>query len=188
MKKQYFIQHSDASLINDFDLPNDRFQSIAIGIRDMETDFLFTLIQKMCSFPIFVVLESVVFEHIETSILEKQISPFKFSSDGFIIKIDSADTLEWVCIHMVELISNGLEVFIFFGEDISEVDLIPTRNGDKPTEFKNLDFDKIETFMNIYEVGLMLFTKNETYNSPEKVIQYISEHYSLDLENSDIEY
>lgn len=187
MKKQYFVQHPDASLINEFVLPDDSLKSIAIGIRDMETEFLFTLIKNMCSFPIFVVMEPLDFEHIEKSILEKNLSPYKFSSDGFIIKINSVDVLECVCIHAVELISNGLEVFIFEGEGISEKDLVPTRHWDKPTEFKNLVFEKIETFLAVYEVGLTLFTENEKYNSPNKVTPYISEHYTLDLENSDID-
>lgn len=187
MKKHYFVQYPDASLLDNFVLPKNMFKSIAVGIRDMKTDFLFTLIQNMFSFPVFVVLESVVFEHIEKSILEQNISPYKFSSDGFIIKIDSADTLELICISTVELVLNGLEVFIFFGENISETDLIPTRDCDKPTEFKKLDFDKVETFIDVYEVGLTIFTKNETYNSPKKVMHYISKDYSLDLESSNIE-
>ncbi|AQU79548.1 hypothetical protein [Planococcus faecalis] len=187
MKKQYFVQYSDASLINDFVLPKGKFESIAVGIRDMETDFLFTLIQNISSFPVFFVLESVIFEHIETSISEKNISHYKFSSDGYIIKIDSTDILEWVCTNAVELVLNGLEVFIFFGEDISEVDLVPTRNWDSPTEFKNLDFDKVETFIDVYEVGLTIFTKNEKFNSPKKVTPYISADYLFDLENSDTE-
>src|SRR5690606_34397220 len=102
-------------------------------------------------------------------------------------KIDSIVMLEWVCTSTVELVLNGLEVFIFFGEDISEGDLVPTRNWDSPTEFKNLDFDKVETFMDVYEVGLTIFTKNEKYNSPKKVTPYISPDYLLDLENSDTE-
>ncbi|MCJ1909004.1 hypothetical protein [Planococcus ruber] len=187
MKKQYFVQYADVSLTNAFVLPKDMFQSIDVGIRDMDTDFLFTLIQNISSFPVFFVLESVVFEHIEANISEKNISHYKFSSDGYILEIDSADTLEWVCTSTVELVLNGLEVFIFFGEDISEVDLVPTRNWDRPTEFKNLDFDKVETFIDVSEVGLTLFTKNETYNSPRKLTPYISADYSLDLENSDTE-
>lgn len=187
MKKPYFIQYSDASLINDFVLPKGKFESIAVGIRDMEPDFLFELIQNISRFPVFFVLESVVFEHIEMSISEKNISHYKFSSNGYIIKIHSADILEWVCTNTVELVLNGLEVFIFFGEDISEVDLVPTRNWDGPTEFKNLNFDKVETFIDVYEVGLTIFTKNEKYNSPKKFIPYISADYSLDLENSDTE-
>ncbi|MFD1030791.1 hypothetical protein [Metaplanococcus flavidus] len=187
MKKQYFVQYPDVSLTNAFVLPKDMFQSIAVGIRDMDTDFLFTLIQNISSFPVYFVLESVVFKHIETSISEKNISHYKFSSDGYIIKIDSADKLEWVCTNTVELVLNGVEVFIFFGEDISEEDIVPTRNWDSPTEFKNLDFDKVETFIDVYEVGLTIFTKNEKYNSPKKVTPYISADYSLDLESSDTE-
>ncbi|MEC0300498.1 hypothetical protein [Peribacillus frigoritolerans] len=186
MKKDYFVQSSHDSIINDFALPDDIFKSIDVGIRDIETDFLFTLIQNMLSFPVFFVLESVIFEHIERIILEKRIPSYKFASDGFIIKVDSVDTLEVICDCTVDLVLNGLSVFIFSGQGLSEGNLVPTRSWDKPIEFKNLDFEKVDTFINVHEVGLAIFSKNDKYNSPRKVTHYISEAYSLDLENSDI--
>lgn len=186
MKKQYFTQYSDASIINDFSFPTGMFKSIDVGIRSIEPDFLFTLVQNMLSSPVFFVLESVVFKHIETIILEREISFYKFDTDGFIIKIDSADTLEIICDSTVELVLNGMSVSIFFGQGISEENLVPTRNWDKPIEFKNLDFGKVETFIGVHEVGLSIFSKNDKYNSPRKVTHYISEAYSLDIENSDI--
>ncbi|MGE7837339.1 hypothetical protein [Viridibacillus arvi] len=186
MKKQYFVQYSHDSIINDFSLPNEMFKSIVVGIRDIETDFLFTLVQNMFSFPIFFVLEPVILEHIERIILEKKIPSYKFASDGFIIKIDSVDTLEVICDCTVDLALNGFSVYIFFGQGLSEGNLVPTSNWDKPIEFKTLDFEKVDTFIDVHEVGLTIFSDNDKYNSPRKVTEYISKAYLLDIENSDI--
>lgn len=186
LKKEYFVQYSHNSIINGFALPKDMFKSIEVGIRDIETDFLFTSTQNMFSFPVFFVLESVIFEHVERIILEKNIPSYKFSSEGFIIKIESVDTLRVICDCTVDLVLNGLTVFIFFGQGLSEVNLVPTRTWDKPIEFNNLDFEKVDTFIDVHEVGLTIFSKNDKYNSPRKVTHYMSKAYSIDLENSDI--
>lgn len=186
MKKQYFVQFSDDSIKDDFALTKDMFKSMDVGIRDIDTDFLYTLAQNMFSFPVFFVLESVIFEHIEKIILERNIPYYKFASDGIIIKIGSVDTLKVICDCTVDLVLNGLTVFIFFGQGLYEVNLVPTRTWDKPIEFKNLDFEKVDTFIYVYEVGLTIFSKNDKYNSPKKITHFISKAYSLDLENSDI--
>ncbi|KOO51546.1 hypothetical protein [Viridibacillus arvi] len=109
MKKQYFVQYSHDSIINDFSLPNEMFKSIVVGI-----------------------------------------------------------------------------VYIFFGQGLSEGNLVPTSNWDKPIEFKTLDFEKVDTFIDVHEVGLTIFSDNDKYNSPRKVTDYISKAYLLDIENSDI--
>ncbi|MEE3952788.1 hypothetical protein [Peribacillus frigoritolerans] len=186
MKKQYFVQYSDDSIKNRFALPKDMFKSIDVGIRDIDTDYLLTLVQNMFSFPVFFVLESVIFEHIEKIILERNIPYYNLASEGIINKIDSVETLEVICESTVDLVLNGLSVFIFFGQGLSKGNLVPTRNWDKPIEFKNLDFEKVDTFIDVHEVGLTIFSKNDKYNSPRKVTHYISESYSLDMENSDI--
>lgn len=49
-----------------------------------------------------------------------------------------------------------------------------------------LNFESVETFMDVQEVGLTIFTSNEKYNTPEKVTHYISKDYLLDRENSDV--
>lgn len=85
----------------------------------------------------------------------------QFASDGIIIKIDSVNTLEVICSSTVDLVLNGLSVFIFFGHGLSEGNLVPTINWDKPIEFKNLDFDKVDTFIDVHEVGLTIFSKND---------------------------
>ncbi|MGG0655288.1 hypothetical protein [Rummeliibacillus pycnus] len=186
LKNQYFVQYTHNSIINDYAIPKDMFKAIDVGIRDIETDFLLTLVQNMFRFPVFFVLESVILEHIEKIISERNIPSYKFTSDSYIIKIDSADTLEVICDCTVDLVLNGLSVFIFLGQGISEVNLVPTRDWDKPIEFNNLDFEKVETFIAVEEVGLTIFSKNDKYNSPRKVTHYISEAYLLDMENSDI--
>lgn len=53
MQNNYFVQNADVSTINGFSFPNDVFESINIGIRDIDNEFLSTL-----------VLESVIFEEI----------------------------------------------------------------------------------------------------------------------------
>lgn len=73
MKKQYFVRFSDDSIKNAFALPKDMFKSMDVRIRDIDTDFLFTLVENMFNFPVFFVLESVIFEHIEKIILERNI-------------------------------------------------------------------------------------------------------------------
>lgn len=186
LKTQYFIQYSNDSIFNDFAIPKDMFTSIDIGIRDVGTDFIFTLVQNMFSFPIFLVLESVIFDHGKSIISERNIPSYKFSSDGFIIKIESVETLEAICDISVDLALNGLSVFIFYGQGLYEEDLVPSRQWNKPIEFKNLDFQKVETFIDVSEVGLTLFSKNNKFNSPRKVSHFISSAYSLDVENSDI--
>ncbi|WP_225321718.1 hypothetical protein [Psychrobacillus sp. AK 1817] len=107
MKTRYFVQYSSVSMINSFLIPEEPFTSISIGIRDLETDFIFTLVQNMFSFPIFVVLENDIFEQGKNIILERNIPSFKFSSDGFIFKIDSFDTLEAICDITVDLALNA---------------------------------------------------------------------------------
>jgi len=185
-KQQYFVQYSDDSTINYFAIPKDTFTFIDIGIRGIATDFISTLVQNMFSFPIFFVLESDIFENGKSVISERNIPSYKFSSDGFIIKINSVDTLEAICDISVDLALNGISVFIFYGEGLYEEDLVPLRQWNKPMEFKNLDFQKVETFIDVSEVGLILSSKNNKFNSPRKVSHYISASYSLDVENSDI--
>ena len=94
--------------------------------------------------------------------------------------------MEAICDISVDLALNGISVFIFYGEGICEEDLVPSRQWNKPIEFKNLDFQKVETFIDIGEVGLTLFSKNNKFNSPRKVSHFISAAYSLDVENSDM--
>ncbi|MFY0759984.1 hypothetical protein AB1K32_14025 [Metabacillus dongyingensis] len=88
-----------------------------------------------------------------------------------------------------ELVSNGLSVFIFHGKGIVEQDLIPSRQWEwnKPTVFfKNVDINKVETFVDVEEVAFTIFSKNILFNSPGKIQNYISSDYSLDINSSDI--
>ena len=186
MKKQYFVQYSDNSTINYFAIPKDIFTFIDIGIKDIGTDFISTLVQNMFSFPTFFVLESDIFEKGKSVILERNIPSYKFSSDGFIIKINSVDTLEAICDISVDLALNGISVFIFYGEGIYEEDLVPSRKWNKPIEFKNLDFPIILKMIIIFTARFTLVSKNNIFNSPRKVSHFISAAYSLDVENSDM--
>ncbi|MFY0759985.1 hypothetical protein AB1K32_14030 [Metabacillus dongyingensis] len=61
MKKEYFVQYSDQSIINSFDFPKDIFVSISIGINNITNDFIISLVKNMFSLPVFFVLESMIF-------------------------------------------------------------------------------------------------------------------------------
>lgn len=186
MKKEYFVQYSDQSIINSFDFPKDIFISISIGINDITNDFIISLVQKMFSLPFFFVLESMIFGYEKETLIENNIPFYEFSSDSAIIKVDSVEKLNLVSELVEELVSNGLSVFIFHGNGIVEQDLIPSRQWDKPTVFKNVDINKVETFVDVEEVGLTIFSKNSLFNSPGKIPNYISDDYLLDINSSDI--
>ncbi|WP_338789573.1 hypothetical protein [Metabacillus sp. FJAT-53654] len=49
-------------------------------------------------------------------------------------------------------------------EGIVEKDLIPSRQWNKPTLFKNVDINKVETFIDVEEVGFTIFSKNCLFN------------------------
>jgi len=67
-----------------------------------------------------------------------------------------------------------------------EQDLIPSRQWNKPTVFKNVGINKIETFVDVKEVGFTIFSKNSLFNSPKKIPNYISDDYLLNINSSDI--
>ena len=186
MKKEYFVQYSDQSIINSFDFPKDIFVTISIGISDITNDFIISLVQKMFSLPIFFVLESIIFGYEKETLIENNIPFYEFSSDGAIIKVDAVEKLNLVSKLVEELVSNGLSVFIFHGNGIVEQDLIPSRQWDKPTVFKNVDINKVEAFVDVEEVGFIMFSKNSLFNSPRKIPNYISDDYLLDIHSSDI--
>ncbi|MDR0137873.1 hypothetical protein RFW18_08955 [Metabacillus idriensis] len=187
MKKEYFVQYSDQSIINSFDFPNDAFVSITIGMTDITNDFIISLVHKMFGLPVFFVLNSMIFGYEKETLISNNIPFYEFSSDGGVIKVDSIDKLHLISKLAEELVCNGLSVFIFHGKDLSEQDLIPPKQWlDKPIVFKNLDINKVETFVDVEEVGFTIFTKSSLFNSPEKIPNYISSDYLLDINNSDI--
>jgi len=106
--------------------------------------------------------------------------------DSAIVKVDSVEKLDLVSGLAEVLVNNGLSIFIFYGEGIVEQDLIPSRQWNKPIEFKNVDIDKVNTFIDVEEVGFTIFSKSDLFNSPRKVQNYIPRYYSLDINSSDI--
>lgn len=186
MKKEYFVQYPDQSIINSFDFPKDIFVPITIGISDITDNLITSLVEKMFNLPVFFVLESMIFGYEKETLIENNIHFYEFSSDGAIIKVDSVEKLDLVSELTETLVSNGLSVFIFHGKGIVEQDLIPSRQWNKPTVFKNVDINIVETFIDVEEVGFTIFSKNSLFNSPGKIPNYISGDYSLDINNSDI--
>lgn len=181
------MQYSHQSIVNSYDFPKNTFVSVTIGITEISDDFIITLVQKMFSFPIFFVLESMIFGYEKETLIENNI-PFFKPSDGAIIKVDSQVKLGIIGVLSSQLVSNGLSVFIFHGTGLVEQDLIPSRKWNKQPRFffSNVDINKVETFVDVEEVGITVFTKSNRFNSPGKISNYISGDYSLDTNSSDI--
>ena len=186
MKKEYYVQYSDQSIINSFDFPKDNFVSITVGISDITHDLINSLVQKMFRLPVFFVLESMIFGYEKETLIENNVPFYEFSLDSAIVKVDSVEKLDLVSGLAEVLVNNGLSIFIFYGEGIVEQDLIPSRQWNKPIEFKNVDIDKVNTFIDVEEVGFTIFSKSDLFNSPGKVQNYIPRYYSLDINSSDI--
>lgn len=183
MAAHYFVQYTDASIIDQFRLPKKSFHSLDIGIRHMESEFIYDILQNMFNFPIIFVLENTLSNRIENNFIEKKIQHI---DDTLIVKTEEFETLEALCQAATELTANGLSVFIFKGDGLTERDCLVSRTGNGLLEFPNLDLHLLESFMEINEVGLTLFTKNEKFFTPVKLAQYIPSKYKMDLENSDI--
>ncbi|MGC9933892.1 hypothetical protein [Priestia aryabhattai] len=186
MKKEYYVQYSHQSIVDSFDFPNDNFVSITVGMSDITHDLINSLVQKMFCLPVFFVLESMIFGYEKETLIQNKVPFYEFSSDGFIIKVDSVEKLTVVSELAEVLVNNGMSIFIFYGDGIVEQDLIPLRQWNKPIEFKNVDINKVDTFIDMEEVGFTIFSKSELFNSPRKVQNYIPHYYSLDINSSDI--
>ena len=183
MAGHYFVQYTDASIINQFCLPKNSFRSIDIGIRHMESEFLLETVQNLFCFPIFFVLEHTLSNRFENNLLEKKA---QYIDDTLIVKAEDFETLVALCQAATELTANGLSVFIFKGDGLTERDCLVSRTGNGLIEFPNLDLHLLESFMEINEVGLTLFTKSKKFFTPVKLAQYIPSKYEMDRENSDI--
>lgn len=57
---------------------------------------------------------------------------------------------------------------------------------DHPTEFLNLNWDKVATLIDIHKVGYTVITNDIRINSTIKLLNYIPKEYEIDLENCDI--
>ena len=134
----------------------------------LQHDLIISLVQKMFRLPVFFVLESMIFGYEKETLIENKIPFYEFSSDGAIIKVDSVEKLGHVSGLAEELVNNGLSVFIFHGEGIVEQDLIPSRQWNKPIEFKNVDINKVDTFVDVEEVGFTIFSKSVYLTRLEK--------------------
>jgi len=178
------VQYSDQSIINSFNFPKDNFVSITVGIRDITHDLITSLVRKMFRLPVFFALDSMIFGYEKETLIENKVPFYEFSPDGAVIKVDSVEKLDLVSGLAEVLVNNGLSVFIFYGE--GEQNLIPSRQWNKPIEFKNVDIDKVDTFVDVEEVGFTIFSKSDLFNSHQKVQKYIPRHYSLDINSSDI--
>ena len=87
---------------------------------------------------------------------------------------------------MVGCCCNGFGSFLFQGESILYDDLCPNVHWSHPTEFPNLNWDKVATLIDINEVGYTVITNDNRINSTLKMLNYIPKEYEIDLGNCDI--
>ncbi|WJN47471.1 hypothetical protein QUH71_26250 (plasmid) [Priestia aryabhattai] len=78
MKKEYFVQYSDQSIVNSFDFPKDNFVSITVGISEIKHDLITSLIQRMFRLPVFFVLESMILGYEKETLIENNVSFLSF--------------------------------------------------------------------------------------------------------------
>ncbi|WP_257145922.1 hypothetical protein [Priestia megaterium] len=181
MKKEYFVQYSDQSIINSFDFPKDKFISITVGISDITPELIISLVQNMFGLPVFFVLDSMLSGYGKETLIKNKIPFYEHSSDDAIIKVDSVEKLDLVSGLAEVLVNNGLSVFIFHGEGILEQDLIPSRQWNKPIEFKNVDIQYIKSihlwmFMRLdlqYSVRVFYLTRLEKSKTIYLVITHL---------------
>ncbi|MGV3467272.1 MAG: hypothetical protein ACO1OT_18520 [Heyndrickxia sp.] len=128
MLSTYFVQYSHQSIIDNSNFPEDLFVCIDIGMKRVTNDFIFSLTQKMFGFPIYFVLEPMIFEEGLNTLIHSGISSYKFSKEGYVTKISSKEQLELISVLSEELVVNGNSVHIFYGQGLSEENLIPTKN------------------------------------------------------------
>ncbi|MCM3006089.1 hypothetical protein [Priestia koreensis] len=184
MKKQYFIQFSDQSAQLDFLIPKDTFKVMNIGIQDIDTDFLYPIIQSMFNFPLFFVVTSDLFEDFTVSALEWDIPYYRHSSTGINIRVDDETTLKKLCSHAVILALSGMEIFILTGRELSETNLLPTTTSKGLVEFKNVGIQNVHSIIIVNEVGLTLYSRDTNEYSFKKLKRSIPEDYLFDLDGS----
>lgn len=184
-----FIQNSHKSIINSIKFREKDFAVLSIGVmlRDFE-GFTYNFIKRTFKFPLFFVLPTVFIDDEETGKMKQLQIDYLINKNSkwVILKVDSNTQLKLITEYCEWFACNGFGSFMFQGENIPYIDLYPNVHWDHPTEFPNLNWDKVATLIDIHEVGYTVITNDIRINSTIKLLNYIPNEYEIDLENCDI--
>ncbi|KAA0944016.1 hypothetical protein FQ087_17980 [Sporosarcina sp. ANT_H38] len=192
MKKEFFVQYSNESVIKSTGFEKKDFTTLDVGITiDYPTkDFLTSFVETALEFPIYCVLEELIKydENPENLMRENNIdySTGKTRSNWVICKIESRQQLNIVVDFIVNIVNLGLNAFVINGTNLSKSELLPLNKWNEPIDFVNVELKKIYSMIAVHEVGLTIFTKNQLINTPSRLLQYFPKNYELDVQNSDI--
>ncbi|OHX40168.1 hypothetical protein AADC60_03920 [Cytobacillus pseudoceanisediminis] len=180
-----FIQYSHKSIINSIKYREKDFAVLSIGVmlRDFE-GFTYNFIKGTFKFPLFFVLPTVFIDDEETGKMEQlQIEYHIYKKSKWVIlKVDSNAQLKLITEYCEWFACNGFGSFMFQGENILYDDLYPDVHWDHPTEFPNLNWDKVAALIEIFEVGYTVITNDNKINSTIKLLNHIPKEYEIDLE------
>jgi hypothetical protein len=183
-----FIQNSDISIINSIKFKKKDFTVLSIGVmlRDFE-GFTNNIIKDTFEFPLYFVLPMMFIDDEEIGRMKQLQIDFLINkkSEWMILKVESDAQLRLITEYCEWSACNGLGSFMFQGKGIHYDDLCPNVNWSHPTEFSNLDWDKVATLIDIHEVGFTVITNDNRINSTLKMLNYIPKEYEIDLDNCD---
>ncbi|MCM3160811.1 hypothetical protein M3607_04940 [Metabacillus litoralis] len=181
-----FIQYSHISVINSFKIDNKDFTVIDIGVRLFdEENFTYNFIETSFCFPLFFVLSTTMLDDEELDKVKQHEIEFLASNNWIIVKVLTKVQLRLISGYCEWFACIGLGSYMIQGENIHFEELWPVVHWSIPTKFPNLDWGKVNTLINIEEVGHTVITKDERINSTVKLKGYIPKEYGIDLENSD---
>jgi hypothetical protein len=156
-----FIQNSHISMINSIKFNKNDFTVLSIGVmlRNFER-FTNNFIKATFEFPLYFVLPKEFIDDKEIERMKQLQIDYLINTknEWMILKVDSDAQLKLITEYCEWFACNGLGSFMFQGESILYDDLCPNVNWSHPTEFPNLDWDKVATLIDIHEVGYTVIT------------------------------
>ncbi|MFD1738687.1 hypothetical protein ACFSCX_19390 [Bacillus salitolerans] len=184
-----FSQNSHISMINRIKFNKKDFTVLSIGVmlRDFE-GFTNNFIKATFEFPLYFVLPMMFIDDEEIGQMKLLKIEYQIDkkSEWMILKVETNAQLKLITDYCEWSACNGVGSFMFQGNGIHYDDLCPNVNWSLPTEFPNLDWGKVATFIDIHEVGYTVFTNDNRINSTLKMLNYIPKEYEIDLDNCDI--
>jgi hypothetical protein len=184
-----FIQNSHISLINSIKFNKKDFTVLSIGVmlRDFE-GFTNNFIKATLKFPLYLVLPMMFIDDEEIGQMKLLNIDYQINkeSEWMTLKVETTAQLKLITGYCEWSACNGVGSFLFQGNGIHYDDLWPNVEWIHPTEFPNLDWKKVATFIDIHEVGFTVITNDNRINSTIKMLNYIPKEYEIDLDNCDI--